>query len=1029
MPLAHSQPLSSSATEADAIVMVELSANLYGSWGASFGDAIGMPLHQTMLSMWLWVYDRAIETEATVFLETVVDGRENTDPVKPHSFRLWIPLREGMLAQFVTCVAGALPVWVEPPPNKRMRPEPKRGAAVLKTKADVLAAVRAYSGGAALIDISTAPTIGGETLPPHHIIEILSAKRRLTRCQSHYAAGGVEPWQRMHSLYLKSPDNGRTMSLQFPEEVVKRGLVRELKPGFVRHADDLLSYHLPHFSPTKSQTSQAQQAVAHATGCDDVEVETDPTAYAKLALSEKLDDVNALQALLGDIYPIIERVKRRNEVRVATSGLRAVAKELVHELNTLYSVPVDGVPSVYCTLKQEKVRRKLALSQTTAAGPSIALARRMFWRKEADALTGWGNLFASIISGICTAARMLPPQRKLWLLLFLRSHKCIANHVGSNAYIICCGPPETGKSEACRFWLACMPNSLQRMNDGQSAKAHTAMDPDTDMRVCFQDELQEHISTDALGDNAKQTLISNGLLVTKRLRKQEDGSFTLEETKKAGRALTVTCTNNLSDVKDAVKSRATIVAVPALKTTETSNSASMLASIGVTKANALRDGFALFCQALTSLQVDFWALEAAGLLSVDDRMLLLYKVVSDKLAPKRALSARKMVEIRHMAASIMVLDLCSKWHRLGVGAAAGHSESEQAIFFAENAVIRMEHVIAAVGVSTASTCVDHELKSVQQTLKEMIRLDQMGYAVLSSDQTAFVLATTRKRLSDDVSNSNTALGPGLTKTLLRSIQQGSTNGRPNLRFDVEDRQELVLLNRHYVATFFSAQDDELVSALAKKRDMAVDAWVGDYLVFRSSVRHEFTDTSDAGVRVSASLSLSQPELRLTLAIMEDRKTPDNKPMWKLHDTYAVARPTAHTTAQAVEWADGTHRLRKTEQCVLTVHKSLFDRPQHMATTPLDKTFGACLSIAGGYQGKRVVVGIGANHKGAATVCPQEGEINLRVRNPMYTNMDDVQVLIGDDAGPDDSVFPRAKEYLTFTDRSACEARCFADFEL
>ena len=49
---------------------------LYGSWGASFSDAIGMPLHQAMLSLWLWVYDRAIETEATVYLETVVDGRE-----------------------------------------------------------------------------------------------------------------------------------------------------------------------------------------------------------------------------------------------------------------------------------------------------------------------------------------------------------------------------------------------------------------------------------------------------------------------------------------------------------------------------------------------------------------------------------------------------------------------------------------------------------------------------------------------------------------------------------------------------------------------------------------------------------------------------------------------------------------------------------------------------------------------------------------------------------------------------------------
>ena len=51
-----------------------------------------------------------------------------------------------------------------------------------------------------------------------------------------------------------------------------RGLVRELKPGFVR-SDDLLHFHLPHLAPSDTQTTMAQQAVAHATGCDDVEKE------------------------------------------------------------------------------------------------------------------------------------------------------------------------------------------------------------------------------------------------------------------------------------------------------------------------------------------------------------------------------------------------------------------------------------------------------------------------------------------------------------------------------------------------------------------------------------------------------------------------------------------------------------------------------------------------------------------------------------------------------------------------------------
>ena len=54
------------------------------------------------------------------------------------------------------------------------------------------------------------------------------------------------------------------------------------------------------------------QATAYC--CDDVSTDTDPTMYAKLSiLTDKDDNADAHAALLSEVYPIIERVKRRND--------------------------------------------------------------------------------------------------------------------------------------------------------------------------------------------------------------------------------------------------------------------------------------------------------------------------------------------------------------------------------------------------------------------------------------------------------------------------------------------------------------------------------------------------------------------------------------------------------------------------------------------------------------------------------------------------------------------------------------------
>ena len=100
------------------------------------------------------------------------------------------------------------------------------------------------------------------------------------------------------------------------------------------------------------------------------------------------------------------------------------------------------------------------------------------------------------------------------------------------------------------------------------------------------------------------------------------------------------------------------------------------------------------------MQGDFWGLEAAGCFEVDDRMLTVFKCVANSLKNIPELAPRKMVDIGLVARSLLALSLCSEWHRQGKGAEHAFDKVQQAIWFRENAIIRMEHVVAAVGIAT-----------------------------------------------------------------------------------------------------------------------------------------------------------------------------------------------------------------------------------------------------------------------------------------------------------------------------------------
>jgi hypothetical protein len=1074
MPLVVNQcPDRASYSCADVLVY-ELSANLYGSWGKGWSDVLNISHHRDLINLNLWILDRITSIGSECFLETVL-----TPGGRIHSYRWWFPLNVSELGQFVVDSCGQLVTWIsgnvgvgghaggdDGPPSKRTRTSsvkephltrqcqlpPRLGSNHMATKQDVTRAFRIYLGGVNLPTVEAGPIATGagvSNLAPTHIVRLMSAVNRF----ADIAANNIELSHGQHVLANYMAKSGRTYQFTPPVDVVKAGLMRQIPTEFLSCGNDLLRFFLPWVTPSKHQLRSVSSSLQHATGmntvsisyCPDESAESttaDPTMLSAIDIEPVLETTSCLETILTEVYPVIHRVKEDTRARFASGEAVAdVCKELVSQLETLFSVPVDGVPTIYHQLRTE-FRQRLAVMRSADSNNStiLRLTKQMFWRKTTDKLTPFGNLMVSIITGTCKAARLLPAQKNLWLLLYARSHNITENRIGAIGFVIATGPPGTGKSRTAEQWLDSMPTSLQLITNTSSAKAYTANDPHADLRCQFIDEMPKYD-----GDKASEySLRSNGVLRSERLERRDDGSFDLVKSAKAGRVLCVTCTNDLDTVTAAKMSRASIVSVPAQTAASPDESASTLAAVSnQVPTSIIRDAFTAFCRTMASMQSEFWGLEAAGCFEVDDRMLTVFKCISNNDPSIKEIAARKMVDIGLISRSLMALALCSEWYRQGKGASMGYDQVEMAMWFRDRAVVRMEHVIAAVGIATGSTSVTRELLAVQLTLRRMIKTDLNDMPELSSDGLYYALDVQKRDLSDAVSNANEGFGPGLSKTLLRGIIKGSTNDKPNIKYDSHnnDRQDVVFLNKAYICEVESDVDRLILTALIDKAENTASGtplmtWDGEYYVFKSSVRLALTGSMTIPNRQCLPLigQITQAERRLALALFEVRtvRIGTRRAMaWKYEDSIEVAVKVPQGTPSAVERMPGQYFIRRTEIQAMAVHKSILEAPPYMGAADLryNNLFATCLAVAGGYNDTPSVAGINCGQDGPLFIKPRSGDFELVITNPEYRETDGLDALLGTATGVTelaDTIFPHTKKHLHWTPTSNIENICFTD---
>ena len=870
-----------------------------------------------------------------------------------------------------------------------------------------------------------------------------------------------------------------------PEYVKTHGLIRTIsynQSRFVAAASELFNYMLPSFVPPKTVVIEKIKCILDSTGVPyDPSIESlsveellnintrtgdsvkealfeDPVYYSPIQSVDALAEggiekqcLTTLDTILSEVYPIMTRLRVTYQHRihrakdVSPLELERWYANLTRELNTITSTVVQGIPVVYCDLGREFKRMWGDLSdpQSTVA----SMTKKMVFNRppHVGKYTGLGAKIGGIVVGSRNMLRLLDRQTTLFILLYMRHFSITANKTGTCGFFIISGPPDTGKSMVCQEWLTCIAKALVKSNDGMSGKAWTALDSTADLRCCFQDELKNLVSrdgTDTSSDpqiKAMQTLISNGVGKYDRLvQDPSSGSFKKEKLVIALRQMLVTCTNALSNVPDAIQSRASIIPVVDTKHKkrhEVVTTNSLIASKRSASNQRNKEAFSMTLQFMSTLQHKYWAVEAiGGIPDPDDSLFIVFEHLvaseSDLVLPPR-----KLVDIRDTANAIMVFDLVTLWYTRGLGAQCNYNPIEEAIFYATRSFLRAEHIITSLSMYVDSTSMESHLIDVQIVIKELIKCDDDGMPQLSSDSNYFALISSRRTFKADIARHPVCrkLGKGLTEQILSSIETGITRGLPNFKFETSNSTDLVLVNKHFISAVLTPLEAKILDHLKtylEDPDLYTESFDETFYVFRSGIRERIC-VSHEGMGEEFK-NITYVAFNKALTWFGHRSLADDTPLWSTPTSIEVAKevspPEEGVVSAAIQFDSDPSRYKiyKQEFAPLVVHKSLLDSEKGTEVRhKYNSLFEKLLAVSGTYpRGTRIFAGINPDYQQGTSidiyVTSPYNHVTVNVRNPLYTPDHGFDMLIDSSELDDDPLFPRSKKVVKFNSNSNIE---------
>jgi hypothetical protein len=917
------------------------------------------------------------------------------------------------------------------------------------------------------------------------------------------------------------PEDQALLSFYPDDILRQSGLCRLLITGpgsIIRSAEDIFGYLLPHYIPprrlvldkirtvldsvgetldprysTASLDTILQLSVS-ATGGALHELFADPITYSPIevftgdsVLRHNTDGFQSSDEMhLKEVYPICTHLKYTNLDRihgaatVSEEEVRRVYANLVHETSTLLASQIQGVPSVYYELMNDTNTVLTAFADLKLQAPSksnriLLTTSKMFYQtttqKEAAGYTGLGTRLLRTIVGAINCLRLLEQQVSLFLLLYCRHFTTTSNKTGiGGGFFIICGPPDTGKSRACEQWLGCCAQALHRENDGTSSKSYTANNTAQDLRCVYEDEIKDLLNgggdhSDAGSSNsvkARQTIISRGFVRYSRLiQNPKNGKFENDDILIMNRTMLVGCTNALNAIPPAIQSRASIV--PVVKDIRQDVEQLSVNTLVASRANQgvqlWEKSFMGCMQLISGLQGRFHALEAFGAIpgGINDNLFVLFQLLYEQEHGINTIPPRRCLDIKETAQGILVLDLVTLWYSRGFGAKYNFCPITEAKFYATRAVLRMEHIVAAMWMLTSSTSLQGHLLSVSQVLKGMIRWEG-NYPVCTQDGDYFILNSTHRTLFADISHQLSNLGAGLVKQVLSEIQRGITVGLPNMKTETNTlNQELLLINCAFIAEILLPVETIILAILREYIQQNLQAHMSydeTYYVFDTAIRRGLYNNKESGAPVHAKLrGYTSTQIARALGMLSRREvvntgvnisTAVKQLAWETPSEYPICVYVEAGTPGCVPVKSHPEKYKIETRLVspLVVHRSMLDVMPGCAASARDATCLTALCVAGGYKPlSRILLGPApmsdAHSIDHYITIPPLQEASITVKNPFYTPQGNLGMNLLFDAPdphidptnfvnetlvPDDCMFPRAQEHVTFTQHSQLEDR-------
>jgi len=370
-------------------------------------------------------------------------------------------------------------------------------------KDDLLSAIRLYFQGCIAIDnivfdedIEEEDMYGGDGGSKNHFLEIFSAEKyfKLETTIAKHSFQRLDDSQCFLQNYISyenvtigSGDSAivkRTPCFKPPQKIQDSKLIRLFTTGpggFLKSGKDLLKYLLPTYVPPKQLIVQKLQCIASACGsafdpylCEDMSIEEmidlgsssiggdvgkslfkDPIFYSPVECNSMyiLDRVSdykgALDSQLREIYPICARLKCTYINRISGSKdvgeneLCKTYRNITHEISTLLSTAVSGVPDIYHALLKESDGMITAMQNVDPSDKTMIMMKKMFYKLPTSSsytkYTNFGYKMLSILVGCKTCLKLMEKQTSLFMILYSRHYAVCANKTGVSGFFIVAG--------------------------------------------------------------------------------------------------------------------------------------------------------------------------------------------------------------------------------------------------------------------------------------------------------------------------------------------------------------------------------------------------------------------------------------------------------------------------------------------------------------------------------------------------------------------------------------------------------------